>query len=92
MLSNSGFITKVEVNCKCIKFKHGNTQRNISKTKFLFVKVYDYDWGLRDDFIGQATVNLKNMLNNNSMDVLLTLHDTGNINSRKTTTSTTPRI
>ncbi|XP_023330904.1 multiple C2 and transmembrane domain-containing protein isoform X2 [Eurytemora carolleeae] len=45
----------------------------------LELKVYDYDWGLRDDFIGQAFISLKTLILNQPQDIVVTLHETGNI-------------
>ena len=43
------------------------------------LQVYDYDWGLRDDYIGQTLVNLKVLPLNTPQDLVLTLHDSGKL-------------
>jgi len=43
----------------------------------LDLKVYDYDWGLRDDFIGEASVDLRKLPENLAQDLLLTPVDAG---------------
>ena len=42
--------------------------------------MYDYDWGLRDDFIGEASVDLRKLPENLAQDLLLTLVDSGQLN------------
>ena len=55
-------------------------------TQFVFdsfvrlFQVYDYDWGLRDDFIGEASVDLRKLPENLAQDLLLTLVDSGQLN------------
>ncbi len=44
------------------------------------MQVYDYDWGLRDDFIGEASVDLRKLPENLAQDLLLTLCDSGGLN------------
>jgi hypothetical protein len=39
--------------------------------------VYDYDWGMRDDFIGEASVDLRKLPLNLAQDLLLSLCDSG---------------
>nr|KAF6441425.1 multiple C2 and transmembrane domain containing 1 [Rousettus aegyptiacus] len=41
----------------------------------LYVKVFDYDFGLQDDFMGSAFLDLTQLELNRSMDVTLTLKD-----------------
>jgi hypothetical protein len=40
-------------------------------------QVYDYDWGMRDDFIGEASVDLRKLPLNLAQDLLLSLCDSG---------------
>ncbi len=39
--------------------------------------MYDYDWGMRDDFIGEASVDLRKLPLNLAQDLLLSLCDSG---------------
>jgi len=43
----------------------------------LDLKVYDYDWGLRDDFMGQAQIVLREAHIGREEDMILTLVETG---------------
>ena len=47
----------------------------VNKVTYDLCQVFDYDWMVRDDFIGQAGINLRDLANNTPTDVLLTLHD-----------------
>ena len=40
-------------------------------------QVYDYDWGLRDDFMGQAQIVLNPAKINQEEDLVVTLVETG---------------
>ena len=40
-------------------------------------QVYDYDWGLRDDFIGEASLPLGQLVPQKRNDLVLTLAETG---------------
>jgi hypothetical protein len=51
----------------------------VNKQFFNIFQVYDYDWGLRDDFIGEASVDLRKLPENLAQDLLLTLVDTGQL-------------
>ena len=44
---------------------------------FPFCKVYDYDWGLRDDFMGEASLPLGQLAPQKWNDLVLTLSETG---------------
>lgn len=39
--------------------------------------MYDYDWGLRDDFMGQAQIQFSPSNINQDNDLVLTLIETG---------------
>ena len=41
--------------------------------------MYDYDWGLRDDFMGQAQIQFSPANIQQPSDMVLTLIETGNI-------------
>ena len=40
-------------------------------------QVYDYDWGLRDDFMGEASLPLGQLVQKKRNDLVLTLAETG---------------
>ena len=40
-------------------------------------QVYDYDWGLRDDFMGEASLPLGQLVPEKRNDLVLTLAETG---------------
>ena len=42
-----------------------------------FCQVYDYDWGLRDDFMGEASLPLGQLVPQKWNDLVLTLSETG---------------
>ena len=42
-----------------------------------FIQVFDYDFALRDDFIGEATISLAQLDIDADTDVVLTLVETG---------------
>ena len=44
---------------------------------FPFCQVYDYDWGLRDDFMGEASLPLGQLAPQKWNDLVLTLSETG---------------
>ena len=44
---------------------------------FPFCQVYDYDWGLRDDFMGEASLPLGQLVPQKWNDLVLTLSETG---------------
>ncbi|XP_039198452.1 multiple C2 and transmembrane domain-containing protein 1 isoform X2 [Crotalus tigris] len=41
----------------------------------LYIKVFDYDFGLQDDFMGSAFLDLNSLEQNRSVDVILSLKD-----------------
>ncbi|KAJ7988388.1 hypothetical protein DPEC_G00323030 [Dallia pectoralis] len=41
----------------------------------LYIKVFDYDFGLQDDFMGSAYINLESLEQQRSIPVTLALHD-----------------
>lgn len=41
----------------------------------LQIKVFDYDWGLQDDFMGVAFLNLQSIELGRSTDIVMELHD-----------------
>ena len=49
----------------------------INNKKNYFFQVYDYDFALRDDFIGEATLSLIQLDLDQDCDVTLTLVETG---------------
>ena len=47
------------------------------------VQVYDYDWGLRDDFMGEASLPLGQLVPEKRNDLVLTLAETGEKEKRQ---------
>ena len=41
------------------------------------MKVYDYDWGMRDDFMGQASILPSRLKSGEPTDMVLTLVEAG---------------
>ena len=48
-----------------------------------FWQVYDYDWGLRDDFMGEASLALGQLVPQKRNDLVLTLAETGEVEKTK---------
>ncbi len=55
----------------------GFSRSNFLKTWFLIFQVFDYDFALRDDFIGEATISLSQLDIDLETDLVLTLVETG---------------
>ena len=49
-----------------------------------FCQVYDYDWGLRDDFMGEASLQLGQLVPQKRNDLVLTLAETGEVEKTQT--------
>ena len=44
---------------------------------FLILQVYDYDWAFRDDFMGEASVQLTRLELDRAQELLLSLEERG---------------
>ena len=52
-------------------------QKLFQSIQFENVQVYDYDWGLRDDFMGEASLPLGQLVPQKKNDLVLTLAEPG---------------
>ena len=52
-------------------------QKLFQSIQFENVQVYDYDWGLRDDFMGEASLPLGQLVPQKRNDLVLTLAEPG---------------
>ena len=54
-----------------------NSDNLIFEVLLDFWQVYDYDWGLRDDFMGEASLPLGQLVPQKRNDLVLTLAEPG---------------
>ena len=47
------------------------------------LQVYDYDWGLRDDFMGSVSLELDRLQPGEATDLVLTLGEAGEVGDRE---------
>ena len=60
--------------------RDANLSKGLQNKKFKHVEnlqVYDYDWGVRDDFMGEASLPLGQLVPQKRNDLVLTLAEPG---------------